>query len=424
MADHIIIVTPAVGEPYIAPLVDEEYSNNYWIQLTRPSSQDTIRTSSDFIVKFNRPIDLTMLTLDNFEIQRVTLASPLETTLVPDPFSTIDLEQDYDSLSRELVLHLSENLSGQAEYFFIIKNLLDTTGGTQADDHIVLFSTSGSGVTYDVDTEFDIDQVVIEDHTLVSPPLPGVAGGAVSTVSCSIPDGTLNVATSTSTITLTFLEAITTDDITVNEENLATGASDNLSITVTQNGSTFIATISLPNGGTEEAPLYVMENCIYTIDAIYTTFQFTGVITPFYVPLNNFIPYTTSAQADPIGWARLVYVISCEVESRLGDNVAGYLADKPEAVKNFTKYLILSLFAGVGTNDSFMLGELQVTSGVKSNVDYKSMLDQWEAKLFGYGYITRSADVVGLRPNSYHKVSGHTQRALERCYGVYDRRLF
>jgi hypothetical protein len=426
MSDHIIVVSAALGEPYVPPLIDEEYDNSFWVQWTRPESQDTVKTDSAFIVKFNRPIDLTLLTLDNFEIQRITAESPLETEAIATPFLAFDTEEDYDSLSRELVLRLSEDLPALAEFFFVVTNLQDTTGAVQTENHVVLFSTSGTGVEYDADTEFDIDQVVIEDHTLVSPPYPSGGGtSAVSTVTCSIADGTLNVASSVSTITLTYLEAITTGDITVNEENLETGATQNLVITVSQNGTTFVATITLPNQGTEAAPLYVMPNCIYTIDAIYTTFQFAGVIDPFYVPLNNFLPYTTSAVADPIGWARLVYMISCEVKARIGDNVSDYLLNEPDSVKNFTKYLILSLFTGVGTNDSFMLGELQITSGVKSNVDYKSMLDQWEAKLFGYGCRnTRVVDVVGPRAPSYHKHSEHVQRIMERAYGTFDRRMF
>ena len=193
----------------------------------------------------------------------------------------------------------------------------------------------------------------------------------------------------------------------------------------------FVVTITLPNQSTDspadpDGP-YVNENCIYTIDAIYTAFQFTGVLDPYYVPLNTFIPYTTAPLSDPITWARLVYLTSQEVEARMGDNAEWLVANRPEALKNFTKYLILAMTSGVSSNESFMLGELQISAGMsitnRGNVDFASMMDLWEAKLFGYGLTVRSVDVVAPRADTYFPRSKLASKWAERRYGTFDRRI-
>ena len=431
MADHVIIVTPAGGEPYVPSLVAGEFANDAWVDFTRPNSQDTITTDSAFLVKFNRPIDLTEISTANFQILRVTNTSPVETTEITGIFEEIDTTNHYDSISRQLILITTENLPALAEFFLVITGLIDTTGAVQVDDHIVLFATAGTGIEYEADTTYDIDQVIIEDYTLVTPPAPSGGTGTITTiVGCNIPDGTLNVVADTSQIELSFTETVDTSLISVLEEELDTGNTTSLDIDVEQDSGTYVVSISLPDQSTASPSelLYVRPNCIYTIDAIYTTFQFTGVLSPFYVPLNNFIPYTNAPASDPITWARFVYIISEEVYTRMGDNADWLVTNRPDAVKNFTKYMILSMSTGLTSNESFMLGELQITAGMstsnRDNYDYKSMMELWESRLFGYGFVTRSVDVVAPRAQSYYPYSNNAKRYMERRFGTFDRRMF
>lgn len=396
MADHLITGISASGEPEIPAIAVEEYLNDAWIESTYPASQTSIKADSDFRVKFNKSIDLDELSIDNFVISRVLSEEPLTVEDVTAPFETLDLVNDYDSISRELILRLNVSLSYLSYYFFKVKDLISSTGEVQVDDHVILFETAIGADALDIDTTFDVDQIVIEDYTLVSPPVP--AGQTSTLVACSISDGTIGVASATETITLTFSEDVDESFIRVLEENLSTGDVTVLDIDIDYSGSTYIATITLPNQGTEESPSYVQENCIYTVEAIYTTFEFTGAFDPFYVPLSHFRPYTNAAIGDPITWARLVYEMSSEVYERMGDNAATWESEKEAALRNYTKYLILTLIDGTATNDMFMLGELQITAGLKNDVDYKSLLAMWAKRLFGRSGI-RTADPFWPRPN-------------------------
>jgi hypothetical protein len=418
--DHLILGTEALGEPTLPPIELEEQFNTAWVSYTWPGTQQKIKAGSDFVIKFARPIDFNEASNDNFIIERVLTEDPLTVSDITDPFETIDNSQDYDSIARELTLHLISPLPYLTNYFFIVRNLVDTTGVPQSNDNIVLFQTSSGGEEIITDNEFDIDQVVIEDYTLISPPLP--VGVSSSLVTCSLPDGTLSVPNTTTAITLTYTAAVTVANISVLEENLATGALTVLTPTITQNVSTFVVTITLDNlAAIGETAYYLNENCIYTINAIYTTFQFISSITPFYVPLNHFLPYTTSAQVDPIGWARLVYIMSMEVKARIGVDAASWEVDRLEQIRNYTKYLILAHFEGTGTNDSFMLGELQITSGVKSGVDYKGLLGLWEGYLFGRGRVTQSVDLFWPRPGRAGVDPYRSQ--VSREWKTFDRRL-
>lgn len=415
MADHVITGVNAEGEPYIPPLLDSEYDNSSWVTWTNPDSQETVSPSTDFIVKFARSIDLTDMDNSNFKLLRVTQDSPLETVEVTDAWGTIDLTTDYNSISRELTLHLVSSISALEEYFFVVTDLLDSSGNSQAEDHVVLFTTSGSGTEYDVDTEFDIDQIQIEDYTLVSPPLFTQGGSTGSSIICSVLNGARNVTSTVITLT-GYTAAVTLSSITVNEENLDTGVTTVLTPTVTQHNTTFVVTITL-----DAAP---SAGCLYTIDAIYTTFQFFGTLTPFYVPLSDLIIYTSEPNSDAVLWTRMVYMISKEVKAEMGEDYTTYELENADAIRNYTKYRLLAMFSGQNTNDSFMLGELQITQGVRSGVDYLAMMELWHTRLFGYSHVVRTADPMAPRAIGYDHETGYTKEYNERVYGLFDKRLF
>jgi hypothetical protein len=416
MADHVITGVNAAGDPYIPPLINAEYDNSSWITWTTPISQETVAPSTDFVVKFARSIDLTDMNNSNFQLLRVTQDSPLETTEVANAFETIDLVTDYNSISRELVLHLSNPISALEEYLFVVTELLDSSGNSQAEDHVILFTTSGTGTEYDVNTEFDVDQITVQDYTLVSPPLFGPQGTTSGqSITCSIPNGSRGVIATTITLS-GYTALVTLTSITVNEENLDTGAVTVLTPTVTQHGTSFIVTIVL--GAAPSA------SCLYTIDAIYATFQFFGSLAPFYVPLSDLVIFTNAPGADAVLWTRMVYLMSKEVRAMIGTEYVTYELDYVDAIRNYTKYRLLAMFCGQNTNDSFMLGELQVTTGVSSDIDYKAMMDLWESKLFGYSNVVRSVDPMAPRAQGYHHDTGYTKEYYERVHGLFDKRLF
>lgn len=416
MADHEIVASGAESSSFISPAVDAEYDNSDWIKWTRPTSQEIITPDTQFIVKFARPVDMDEISLSNFEIYEVIGESPLELSQVEDPFEELDTEYGYNSISRELVLTLNSDLDSLVTYFFIIKNLQDTTGLTQLDDHIVFFASSSSGTEYSVDTEPDIDTIQAEDYSLTTPD----SYGFISTgVECSIADGTINVASDSFTLTFEQLEDMSS--VTVTEENLDTGLSSVLVITIAQDTETFVATVTLPQ--------VAQENCLYTVSAIYKTFQFIGTLDPFLVPLGEFSVYTSQATLDPITWARLVFMFSKEVEALLGStDYTDAVTNNAEALKNYTKYLILSMFFSQSSNESFMLGELQVTTGSKtggglhSTIDFLSLLAQWERELFRYPI--KSADAMFPRANEYNHVTGKRQQVYQRQFGTFDKRFF
>jgi len=425
MSDHIIIADIADITEEL-PTSAEGFDNTYWIAWTKPDSEDTVKVDTSFTVKFNRPIDLTTFDNTNFELQKIIELSPLVTETVSDPFETIDTTQDYNSITRELTLTLIADLDVSSSYFFIIKDLVDTIGEIQVEDHIVVFATSLEETQYDATTEdFDIDEIIVEDYTLIAPPLPADAISSRSLVTSSIEDGTLSVDSSTQTITLSYAALVTTSNISVTKENLDTGVTSTVAATITQNSTTFLVTITLPNVGTVAAPIYVEGNCIYSIDAIYTIIQFVGVLDPYYVSINSFLPYTSAAQGDPILWARIIFMYSKEVEAMMGDNATTLLASKPEAVTNYTKYFILSMFNGTSSNDSFMLGELQVTTGQSSGGlsagNYASLLKDWENILFGYGSQPMSFDPYYPRPGRFPHDDNRS--AFDREWTTFDRRL-
>ena len=422
--------------------VPDEYSNTEWVSYTFPAAQDKIKASSPFLVKFGKPVDTSLLTNDNFELYEIgyrdssgvvefstyiiTERELLSLTLVEDPFEDIDITQDYNSISRELSLTLSDDLTSGSTFVFVVKDLVDTTGDAQVDNNVVIFATAVSGEECEVTPEdFDIDEIIIEDYTLVQPPLPVDALTSYSQVTCSISDGTIHVPAATETITLTYSSAVTSSNIRVTKEDLDTGLVSVVSTTIVQDGTTFLVTITMPNAGTVDSPIYIESNCLYTIDAIYATIQFMGVISPFYVPLNSFLPYTTAAQGDPILWARIVYMMSKEVYATMGANAASYEADRADAVINYTKYLILSMFAGTSTNDSFMLGELQVTTGQStgglSAGYYAGLLRDWEARLFGFNNSPVAFDPYYPRPGRFPH--DEKRSTLDREWTTFDRRL-
>lgn len=419
MADHIILGSEALGEPVLPPIEIEEYLNDTWIDSTFPASQTTIKADSDFRIKFKRPIDLTVLSLDNFEIDRVITEDPLTVTELSDVFEEINSVNDYNSLSRELILHQKSNISYLATFFLIIKNLVDTTGTVQVDSHIILFQTAVGADTLDVDTQPDIDEIIVEDYTLADPPLPVSYGGSL--VTSSISDGSVNVTSSDGVITLTFSSGPDVDLIYVSREDLDTGDVELLEVTNELDEDGLTVTVQLPNIGDEEDPEYLVQNSIYRIDAIYTTFEFTSTLDPFYVPLIHFRPFTTAPTSDPIGWATLVYMISKEVYEMMGDSAETWISEKAEAVRSYTKYLILSMMESTSSNESFMLGELQLSSGAKSGINYKDQLLAWEDKLFTRGRIVQTFDPFWPRPG--RSMHDKHKSQLSREWTTFDRRL-
>jgi hypothetical protein len=396
MEYHIIQGTIAVGEPSVPAIAVEEYLDSEWVLLTYPASQAVVKATTGFLVKFNKPIDLTQLTNANFAIELVTDDSPLMMEEVQDAFQTIDLTTDYNSVSREIALTLTTPLNYLQNYFFIVKDLVSTTGDTQVDENIILFQTNIGGGELVIDGEPEYDTVSIEDYTLIGPPLP--LGSRTDLVTCSIPDGTLSVATGTTSFTLQYDALVNTATIAVTKENLETGVVTPLAITATQNSQTCLVTVTIPA---------VEANCLYTIDAIYASYQFTGVLDPFYVPITHLVPYIESALSDPIYWARIIFMISSEVEGIMGLNAASYLESKPVAVLNYTKYM----FASPSTNDSFMLGELQLSEGISDSMDFKSLLKAWEDRLFGYNNAVMSFDPYYPRvvPRTPHRSTHYPQ---------------
>jgi hypothetical protein len=279
---------------------------------------------------------------------------------------------------------------------------------------VVLFATAGTGTQYNI-VQPDIDTVIVEDHTLVGPPVYNV--GSTPSVTCSILDGTLN--STAESFVLQYKAEVDVNAILVTEENLDTGIPTMLTCTKTQDAQTFAVTVTLPYAA--------KGNCLYTVSAIYSSFQFLGVLTPFFVPLSDLAIYTSAPGSDPITWARMVYIFSKEVVAMLGTDYTAALTDKAEALKNYTKYLILSMFVSQASNESFMLGELQVSSGqknaVKGGIDYPAMLLLWEKELFNAGHPTKSVDVFFPRANEFHRAHGMRRQQLERETGTFDKRL-
>lgn len=395
MADHIIECTEITGVEPITSELYSPYSNTDWIIYTYPSAYQTVIPETRFIVKFKRPVDLTLLDTTNFKLEKVLTENPTTVTEITNAFEDIDTIEDYDSVSRTLVLKLNEDLDTLSTYYFTISDLVDTTGAAQVDDNILIFETSSSGEAPVIPDPVDIDTVIIEDYTLSSPPVP--SGFTSSLVTCSIISDSLNVSVLTSEITLSFDSLVNTSNIYITEENLQAGTIVNFPVTVEQDSSTFLVTISLTNLGTEDSPYYLNANCIYTINAIYTTIEFATPFSPFYVTIGAFAPFTTAAAADPITWARIIYEFSCEVRDRMGSSYTEYEANKLEAIRQFTKYSILSSVESYGINDSFLLGELQVSTGQNSNrssggYSYKELANMWETKLFGRSNVVKTAD--------------------------------
>jgi hypothetical protein len=404
MEYHIIhgteVTTPAVPSP-----ISGEQFNATWVQYTYPESQTKVRVDTDFIVKFRAPIDATELSLDNFEIHKVVDIDPLTVEVLPDPWEDFSLEWDYNYIGREVGLRLKSSLVAQTNYFLVVKNVKATTGDVQTDDHIILFQTAVDADRLEITGRPEIDTVILQDYTLAGPPT------MVSTaVTCSILDGSINV--SGNSFTLTFEDGtIDEDQIVVVKENLDTGATTVLDITAIKDSN--VVTVTLPES--------TQTNCLYTVQAIYRTFQFIGAIDPFFVPLSDFIIYTSSANSDPITWARMVFIFSREVKALLGSSYSVVASERPEALRNYTKYMILNLFATESTNDSFMLGEFQVTAGLKQGINYPELLSMWQSELFDYPI--GSADVMGPRSTGFYVPTGVRREHMERDFGVFDRRL-
>ena len=411
MANFTIDGTDA-GTQETPPLEGEQF-NTDWIRETFPASQQRVNDDTDFKIQFVRPIDTTLVDNDNFTLYLMTAQDPLVLEEVVSPFITIDWVADYDSVSRILILHLEDDMDNNSTYYFSIDTLYDTLANVMLDPHVIAFLTSAAGSDLEIDTALDVDTVIIEDYSLVDP--GAIEMSATLLYTSSIPDGTINVASTVDSIDVTFNTLIDDTIVQLREEDMETGEVVVLDITADQDSGTLILSIDLTDQGDG---VYVRPNCIYTLDMGVATIEFTGVLSPFYVSLSAFRPYTSDAAVDPIGWARLVWTFSKEIQDLLP---TGYdEVTNATLLANYTKYYVLAIVSDMGSSESFMLGELQITASVQSGINYRELMAPWESRIYGWTGQVRTTDIFWPRTGRLW----HDQRSsIHREWKTFDRRL-
>lgn len=110
-------------------------------------------------LKFDKTVMVSSITNDKFLLY-TNVSTPVVT-----PFETIDLIDDYDTISRRLVLRFSDDLLPNTEYTLDISGLLDAAGALLPDDSETF--TTGDTVTA-VPSTPEAEPVVIEDHSIRS----------------------------------------------------------------------------------------------------------------------------------------------------------------------------------------------------------------------------------------------------------------
>lgn len=117
-------------------------------------------TNTDIEVKFDKTVKVSSITNDKF------LLYTGGSTPVLTPFQTISLINDYDTISRRLVLRFASTLLSETEYTFTISGLLDAAGSTLPSETNSFTTTDTSSST--IVTVPDAVPVEIEDHSIRS----------------------------------------------------------------------------------------------------------------------------------------------------------------------------------------------------------------------------------------------------------------
>lgn len=120
-------------------------------------------TVTTVTLKFSRTPKITSLVNAAFEVEDISGATP---TTISDPFETINLQTDYGSISRVLVLVWNEGkLEANTDYRLTVTGLVDSAGNTIPDESVTF--TIGESVTPD-ESEVPTTEtpVMVEDHSI------------------------------------------------------------------------------------------------------------------------------------------------------------------------------------------------------------------------------------------------------------------
>jgi hypothetical protein len=92
-------------------------------------------------VKFQKTVRVSSITDDKFTLY-LDSATPVETTA---PFESIQVSGDYNTISRTLTLHLTDELIPETAYIFKVSGLQDAIGGTIPDEAVSFTTGSEAG---------------------------------------------------------------------------------------------------------------------------------------------------------------------------------------------------------------------------------------------------------------------------------------
>ncbi len=118
------------------------------------------------ILKFDFAVDTTTLVNSNFSLYNANDATP--TTEVTSPFDTINVERDYQGVSRELYLYWNVDLAPSSEYGIVIENL-ETISRVVKETVTIYFTTKANFATPNIsESEYTKEPTNIEDFSIKS----------------------------------------------------------------------------------------------------------------------------------------------------------------------------------------------------------------------------------------------------------------
>lgn len=123
--------------------------------------QVAVVTNGYVRLKFAVTVAVSTLVNGNFTLYN-THATP---SIVSDPFKTIDLQRDYDSIARILNLYFSDQLEASALYRLVVQDLYTPTDILIPLEEVI-FTTSESTEIPEEDVVTLDENIYVEDHSI------------------------------------------------------------------------------------------------------------------------------------------------------------------------------------------------------------------------------------------------------------------
>lgn len=407
-----------------------EITDSGWIDDVnfQKDGEQEVSTGTSIFIKFSRTPAASTLINEHFKIYDTEAEAYLDS-----PWMEVLIERDYSFINRGLTLYLELPLETSHTYRFIMSGLEDGAGNSQIIDHVIEFDTSStpSPVEFRLDDEpaFIEDLSVIEPDDTLSADVGSVTFYVVET---SPPDGTVQVALETSTITATLsldVEADPSSGVTVEKRYI-----DNLWhpwVTVTPSSidvSNETITITLTAAATpDETGAYLDYNYEYKVTLAATlasadatpvalgaahSFTFYAILQPFF-----YDPYDLAEKFPDLSMmeiAEIIYRASLEA-ARFASGLEldpENMGDLPHAAQEYVR--CRSLFLVATTREEAItrmeLADLIIVSDSSWTDDLKECIDRWQYVLENYG-------TSGIKPfTKSHGLIGMPEQGAEEDY--------